>query len=142
MCDVSLLPIPSSIPSILAALTPFNNIDEDSQNISQLRAFHDLSFNTVTTNQSIKPLCPEKQIIKPKYSFSEENGLTHSEVEPKALSPPNMSLVMETVSIRAYSVRHNTVIDIIRSGTPRYGTVPYNTVSDANHLELIYPSTV
>jgi hypothetical protein len=107
-----------------------------------LRAFHDFSLSIVTTNQSFKSLCPENQIIKPKYPFSDENGLTHSEVEPKTLSPPNMSVVTETVPIRADSVRHNTVSDVVRSGTPRYGTVPYNTVLDANHLELIYPSTV
>ncbi len=53
-----------------------------------------------------------------------------------------MSLFMETVPIRADSARHDTIPDFVRSGTPQYGTVPYNTVSDANHLELIYPSTV
>jgi hypothetical protein len=85
----------------LAALTPFNNIDKDPQKVSQLRASHDFSLNMVTTNQSITSLCPEKQNIKPKYPFSEENGLTHSKVKPKTLSPPNMLLVMETVPIRA-----------------------------------------
>ena len=40
------------------------------------------------------------------------------------------------------SVRHDTVPNFVRSGTPQYGTVPYSTVPDANHLELIYPSTV
>jgi hypothetical protein len=107
-----------------------------------LRTSHDFSLNTVTTNQRIKSLCPEKQNIKPKYPFSEENGLTPSKVAPKTLSPPNMSLVMETVQIRADSVRHNTVPYVVRSGTPRYGTVPYNIVPYANHLELIYPSSV
>ena len=53
-----------------------------------------------------------------------------------------MSLVMETVPIRADSVRHDTVPDFVRSGIPQYGSVPYSTVPDANHLELIYPSTV
>jgi hypothetical protein len=48
-----------------------------------------------------------------------------------------MSLVMETVSISSDSVHYNTVSDIVRSGTTRYGTVP-----DANHFELIYPSIV
>ena len=137
MCDVSLLPIPSSIPSTLAALTSFNNIDKDPQNISQLRASHDLSLNTVTTNQIIKSLCPETQNIKPKYPFSEENDLKPSRVEPKTLSPLNMTLVMEIVPIRSDSVHHGTVPTTIRPGTTQYGTVP-----DANHLELIYPSTV
>ena len=45
--DVSLFPIPSSIPSKLVALTPFNNIDKDSQIVSQLRASHDFSLNTL-----------------------------------------------------------------------------------------------
>ncbi len=107
-----------------------------------MRASHIFSLNIVTTNQSIKSLCPEKQNIKPKYPFSEENILIPSKVEPKTLSPPNMSLVMETVPIRADSVRHNTVPDVVRSDTPRYDTVPYNTVPNAYHLELIYPSTV
>ena len=53
-----------------------------------------------------------------------------------------MSLVMETVPIRADSVRHNTVPNVVRSGAPRYGTLPYNIVPDVNHLELMYPSTV
>ena len=53
-----------------------------------------------------------------------------------------MSLVMETVPIRADSVWHDTVPDFVRSGTPQYGTVPYSTVPYAKHLELIYPSTV
>ena len=49
---------------------------------------------------------------------------------------------METVPIRADSARHDTVPNFVRSGTPQYGTVPYSIVPDANHLELIYPSTV
>ena len=49
---------------------------------------------------------------------------------------------METVPIRAYSVRHNIVSDVVRSGTPRYGIVPYNIVPNAIHLELIHPSIV
>ncbi len=53
-----------------------------------------------------------------------------------------MSLAMETVPIRTDSVRHNTVSNVVRSGTPRYGTVPYNIEPNANHLELIYPSIV
>ena len=65
-----MLPIPSSIPSTLAALNPFNNIDKDTQIVSQLRAPHDFPLNTVTTNQSNKSLCPEKQNIKAKYPSS------------------------------------------------------------------------
>ncbi len=49
---------------------------------------------------------------------------------------------METVPIRADSARHDTVPNFVRSGTPRYGTVPHGTVLDAIQLELIYPSTV
>jgi hypothetical protein len=54
LCDVSLLPIPPSIPSTLAALIPLNNIDNDPQNVSQLRDSHYFSLNTVTSIQSIK----------------------------------------------------------------------------------------
>jgi hypothetical protein len=126
----------------LAALTHFNNIDKDPQNVSQLRASLNFSLNTVTSNQSIKSLYPINQNIKPKYPLSDENDLTPAKAEPKTLSPPKMSLVMETVPIRADSVRHDTVPHFVRSGTPQYGTVPYNTVPDAKHLELIYPSTV
>ena len=53
-----------------------------------------------------------------------------------------MSLVMETVPIRADSARYDTVPEFVRSGKPQYGIVPYNVVPDANHLELIHPSTV
>ena len=102
-----------------------------------MRASHDFSLNTVTTNQSIKSLCPENQNIKPKYPFSEIIDLTPSEVEPKTFSPSNMSFVMETVPIRYDSVHYNTVSDVERSGTTHYGTVP-----DANHFELLYPSTL
>ena len=104
MCVVSLLPIPSSIPSTLVALTPFNNIDKDPQIVSQLRASHNFSLDTVTANQSIKSLCPLNQSIKPKYPLLDDNDLTPSKVVPKTLSPPNMSLVMETVPIRDDSV--------------------------------------
>jgi hypothetical protein len=97
-----MLPILSSIPSTLAALTPFNNIDKDLQIVSQLRASHDFLLNTVTTNQSNKSLCPKQQNIKPKYPFSEENDLTPSKVVPKMFSLPNMSLVIETVPVRSY----------------------------------------
>jgi hypothetical protein len=102
-----------------------------------LRASHDFSLNTVTTNQSIKSLCPENQNIKPKYPFSEIIDLTPSEVEPKTFSPSNMSFVMETVPIRYDSVHYINVYDVIRSGATKYGTIP-----DANHFELINPSTV
>ena len=142
MCDVSLLPIPSSIPSTLAALTPFNNIDKDPQNVSQLRESHYFLLDTVTTNQSIKSLCPLNQSIKPKYPLSDESDLTSSKAVPKTLSPPNMTLSTETVPVRDDSVRHDTVPNFVRSGTPQYGTVPYNIVPDENHMELIYPSTV
>jgi hypothetical protein len=121
----------------LAALIPFNKIDKDPQNVSQLRESHHFSINTVTATQSIKSLCPEKQIIKTKYPLSDSNDLTPTVDEPKTLSPPNMSLVMETVPIRADSVP-----DFVRSGTPQYGILPYSIVPDANHMELIYPSTV
>ena len=142
MCDVSLLPIPPSIPSTLAALIPFNNIDKDPQNVSQLRESHYFSLNTVTAIQSIKSLCPENQSIKPKYPLSDINDLTPTVAEPKTLSPPNISLFTETVPIRADSARHGTVPNFVRSSTHQYDTVLYSTVPDANHLELIYPSMV
>jgi hypothetical protein len=118
-------------------MTPFNNIDKDSQIVSQLCASHDFSLNTITTNQSNKSLCPEKQNIKPKYPFSEENDLTPSKVEPKTCSPPNTSLVMETVPVRSDSVHHGTVPNVVRPGTTKYGTV-----QDANHFEFIYRTSV
>jgi hypothetical protein len=102
----------------LAALIPFNNIDKDPQNVSQLRESHYFSLNTVTTIQSIKSLCPENQSIKPKYPLLDNNDLTPTKAEPKTLSPPNMSLFMETVPIRADSARHDTVPDFVRSNTP------------------------
>jgi hypothetical protein len=126
----------------LAALIPFNNIDKDPQNVSQLRESHYFSLNTVTAIQSIKSLCPENQSIKPKYPLSDINDLTPTVAEPKTLSPPNISLFTETVPIRADSAQHGTVPNCVRSGTPQYGTVPYGTVPDAIQLELIYPSTV
>ena len=126
----------------MAALIPFNNIDKDPQNVSQLRESHYFSLNTVTAIQSIKSLCPENQSIKPKYPLLDNNDLTPTKAEPKTLSPPNMSLFMETVPIRADSARHDTVPGFVRSGTPQYGIVPYGTVPDAIQLELIYPSTV
>jgi hypothetical protein len=142
LCDVSLLPILTSIPSTLAALTPFNNIDKEPQNVSQLRESHYFSLDTVTTIQSIQSLCPENQNIKSKYPILDKNDLTLTKAESKTLFPPNMSLVIETVPIRADSARHDTVPDFVRSGKPQYGIVPYSTVPDANHLELIYPSTI
>jgi hypothetical protein len=126
----------------LAALIPFNNIDKDPQNVSQLRESHDFSLNTVSAIQSIKSLCPENQSIKPKYLLSDNNDLTLTVAKPKTLSPPNMSLFTETVPIRVDSARHGTVPNFVRSGTPQYGTVPYGTVPDAIQLELIYPCTV
>jgi hypothetical protein len=44
---------------------------------------------------------------------------------------------METVPIRYDSVHYITVSDVVRSGTTQHGIVP-----NANHFELIYPSTV
>ena len=102
-----------------------------------MRASRAFSLNTVTTNQIKNPLCPEKQNIKPKYPFSEDDDLTPSKVVPKTFSPPNMSLAMETVPVRSDSVRHGTVPNNVRPNTTRYGTVPY-----ANHREFIYPGTV
>ena len=72
----------------------------------------------------------------------DNNDLTTTKAKPKTLSPPNMTLSTETVPVRDDSVRHDTVPNFVRSGTPQYGTVPYSIVPDANHMELIHPSTV
>ena len=132
MCDDSLLPVLSSIPSTLAALIPFNNTDEDPQIVSQLREFHDFPLFSESTNQSIKSVCPEKQRIQSNRSSSETNNLTLSGVEPKTFPFPNLPLVMETVPIRADSVPYGTVSNAVRPSTIQYGTIP-----DENHFELI-----
>jgi hypothetical protein len=120
----------------LAALIPFNNIDKNSQIVSQLRASRDFSLSLL---QQIGVLSHyvQKTNIKPKYPFSEENDLTPSKVKPNTFSPPIMSLVMETVPIRSDSVHYITVSNVVRSGTTQYAIV-----LDANHFELIYPSIV
>ncbi len=89
-----------------------------------------MRFATVTSIQIIKPLCPENQSIKPKYPLLDSNDLTTTKAEPKTLSPPSMSLFMETVPIRADSAQHATVPDLyvpVHLSTVLYRTILYQT---------------
>jgi len=118
LCDSSPLPIPSSIPSTLATLSPFNSTDKASQIILHSRASRDFFDLLQTTTQNIESLYMENH---------NNDSICHvvfqsldPELSPKSLLSFQMPQFLETVAIvpmRSQLVRFDTIPRTVRSDT-------------------------